>query len=428
MEIKSELALKDKNFIWHPFTQAKNALPIIPLASGKGVYLFSEEGEQYLDGISSWWVNLHGHSHPYIVKKIAEQAATLEHAIFANFTHSPAIQLAERLHQELTYTQKTFFSDNGSTAVEVALKMALQYWWNQSKPKSKIISFRHAYHGDTFGAMAAAGKSSYHRPFWPFLFDVEKIDPPIVGQEERSFQQLATLLEDCEVGCFIFEPLIQGSGGMKIHCLKSLDNLLALCRRRGIVTIADEVMTGFGRTGPLFVSQLLQNKPDIICLSKGITGGFLPLGATLCKQFIFDSFYSDEPQHALLHGHSYTGNPLACAAALASLDLLQSESCINQRRQIAAQHQAFVKKWKDHPSLNRCESLGTILVLEYRTSEPSSYFSTLSPRLSSFFLKNKIILRPLGNMLYVMPPYCILLEELQHIYDHIKMTLETSSW
>lgn len=420
----SSLIEKDKACIWHPFTQMQTARTPIPIVRAKGMYLYSEEGNRYLDAISSWWVNLHGHAHPYIAQKIQSQAQVLEHVIFADFTHAPGVELASRLISLLPgEMSKIFYSDNGSTAVEMALKMALQYWHNRQIPKTQVICFKNSYHGDTFGAMSAAGKNAFNRPFWKHLFDVAQIDPPLKGREEASLSQLQSVLEQESGACFIFEPFILGLGGMIIYPPHGLDKLIQCCKQHGVLTIADEVMTGFGRTQTLFACEQLQEKPDFICLSKGITGGFLPLGATACTEEIYNAFLSDRLSQAFLQGHSYTGNPLACSCALASLDLLLEDTCFLQREMIAACHQDFCQQWQGHPKLNRCESIGTILVLEYRT-ENTSYFDSLRDRLYHFFLSKGILLRPLGNVLYVMPPYCIQEEELHFIYDHIILTLE----
>lgn len=423
------LAQRDRASVWHPFTQMQTARDCIPIRKGQGVYLYAEDGSRYLDGISSWWVNLHGHAHPYIAEKISAQLQMLEHVIFADFTHSAAVELAERLIQLLPgQMSKIFYTDNGSTSVEAAIKIALQYWYNRdpSTLRTKVICFNKGYHGDTFGAMSAAGKNPLNKPFWSHLFEVESIEPPYHGQEERSLQQLEEALNKNSAACFIFEPLILGAGGMKIYSSEGLNALLKLCRERGVLLIADEVMTGFGRTGSLFACELLHEKPDLICLSKGLTGGFLPLGATACTATIFEAFLSNDPSKAFLHGHSYTANPLACCAALASLDLLERESCTAQRRRISDSHRHFCMKWKQHPKLKRCESLGTILVLEYFSKENSSYFHSLRNNLYHFFLDRHILLRPLGNVLYVMPPYCITVEELAEIYESIIFTLGES--
>lgn len=417
---------RDRACIWHPFTQMQTARPPIPIARAKGIYLYAEDGRSYLDGISSWWVNLHGHAHPYISEKIRLQAELLEHVIFADFTHSPAVDLASRLLKILPGTMsKVFYSDNGSTAVEAALKIALQYWYNQDPKtsKTKVICLKNSYHGDTFGAMSASGKNLFNIPFWNHLFAVETIDPPIKGQEEQSLLQLQSILKKNEAACFIFEPLVLGSGGMIIYPPESLNSLIHYCKQHDVLTIADEVMTGFGRTGTLFACEQLSNQPDMICLSKGLTGGFLPLGATVCSQKIFNAFLGETLHRSFLHGHSYTANPLACSSALASLDLLLKDACSRQREMIASSHQGFCREWSSHPKLKRCESLGTILALEY-LADNTSYFQPLRDQLYNFFLNQGILLRPLGNVLYILPPYCILNEELERIYRQIVLTLE----
>ncbi|MBA3815602.1 MAG: adenosylmethionine--8-amino-7-oxononanoate transaminase [Parachlamydiaceae bacterium] len=420
----SSLIEKDRACIWHPFTQMHTARPPIAIVRAKGLYLYSEEGLSYLDAISSWWVNLHGHAHPYIVQKIKSQAELLEHVIFADFTHPPAVELASRLLSILPGAMsKIFYSDNGSTAVEVALKIALQYWHNQKKSKTKIICIKNSYHGDTFGAMSAAGRNEFNRPFWKHLFDVESIDPPIKGREEASLSQLHSILNQGNVACFIFEPLVLGSGGMIMYPPDGLNQLIQYCQQHDVLTIADEVMTGFGRTGTLFACQQLTVQPDIICLSKGLTGGFLPLGATVCTEEIFNAFLGNNLEQAFLHGHSYTANPIACSSALASLDLLLDIGCSRQREMIEIHHKFFCQQWCLHPKLKRCECLGTILALEYQ-AESSSYFQSIRDRLYHFFLNKGILLRPLGNVLYILPPYCIQPSELKLIYDNIILTLE----
>lgn len=424
------LTQRDSSVIWHPFTQHFIAKEAIPIVRAEGAYLFAQDGRKYLDAISSWWVNLHGHAHPYIVEKIQRQAEKLEHVIFADFTHLAAIELAERLVKILPGAMsKIFYSDNGSTAVEIAIKMALQYWHNKNSltQKKTVICFNQGYHGDTFGAMSVSDKNEFNRPFWSHLFQVASIDPPFPGKQERSLEQLKAIISSGNVACFLFEPLILGVGGMAIYPAEGLDALLQLCKEHDIITIADEVMTGFGRTSTLFACEQLLHTVDIICLSKGLTGGFLPLGATACRQFIYDAFLSKDPRKALLHGHSYTANPLSCSAALASLDLLLTDSCMRERSVIAEEHSVFCRQWKDHPKLRRCESLGTILALEYASQEGSSYFHSLRDKLYHFFLDQGILLRPFGNTLHVLPPYCIDRADLHEIYLQIIYTLENFS-
>jgi adenosylmethionine-8-amino-7-oxononanoate aminotransferase len=428
---QKSLIERDMECIWHPFTQMKTAKPPIPIVKAKGLYLYSDVGTRYIDGISSWWVNLHGHAHPYIAEKIKAQANVLEHVIFADFTHAPAVDLAERLLSLLPGNlSKVFYSDNGSTAVEAALKIALQYFYNQDSntKKNKIICFKNSYHGDTFGAMSAAGKNVFNQPFWNKLFEVESINVPLDGMEEESFKEMRNILINNDVAAFIFEPLVQGAGGMVMYPQENLNTLLQMCKEYKVLAIGDEVMTGFGRTGSLFACDELKIKPDIICLSKGITGGFLPLGATLCTKDIYKAFLSDSKTHAFLHGHSYTANPIACASALASLDLLLQDSCAKKRKMIELSHETFCIKWKSHPKLKRCEFKGTILALEYKTNANASYFEPFRDQLYHFFLNQGILLRPLGNVLYVLPPYCIENHELEFIYSQIARTLEENLW
>ena len=419
----SSWVLRDQACIWHPFTQEQTAAPPIPLVKGKGIYLYSQMGDAYLDAISSWWVNLHGHTHPHIAEKIRTQADQLEHVLFSGFTHPQAIVLAERLLEILPKGYaRVFYSDNGSTAVETALKMAFQ-----AKGK-KLLSFEGGYHGDTFGAMSAGGKSFCNRPFWPYLFEIDSIPPPLFGKEDESWEAFERVINSGAIGAFIFEPLIQGWGGMmRLHSGKVLNQMIQMCQEKGIITIADEVMTGFGRTGPLFACDSLETAPDVICLSKGITGGFLPLGATITKEALFESFLGPDLSTALLHGHTYTANPLACAAANASLDLLLQPECTQARKRIEEAHRLFQQKWGDHPKLVRCDCMGTILVLEYKMGE-SSYYNPLRDRLIEFFLQRGILIRPFGNVLYLLPPYCITSEELHRIYTTIGITLEEWSW
>ena len=289
---KKSLAERDQELIWHPYTQMQNAPTPIPIVRGEGVFLIAEDGKKYIDAISSWWVNIHGHSHPYIAKKVSEQLSTLEHVIFAGFTHPGAIELAERLISILPDSQrKVFYSDNGSTAVEVALKMCFQYWSNQGLNKTKVLAFNNSYHGDTFGAMAVSARSAFTRPFEKLLFEVEFLDLPDQKNLEQLKAQISAL--GSEVSAFIFEPLVQGAGGMQMYDAACLDELIKHCRNNGILTIADEVMTGFGRTGKLFATDHLSEKADLMCFSKGLTGGTMALGVTTCTLEIYEAFLSD---------------------------------------------------------------------------------------------------------------------------------------
>ncbi|WP_162055689.1 adenosylmethionine--8-amino-7-oxononanoate transaminase [Pontibacter pamirensis] len=413
------LAQRDQNVIWHPYTQMKTAALPIPIVRGEGAMLYSEDGTGYVDAVSSWWVNLHGHAHPYIARKVAEQLQTLEHVIFAGFTHAPAVELAERLLQILPQGQsRMFYSDNGSTAVEVALKMAIQYWNNLGTPKKKIIAFRDSYHGDTFGAMAVSARSAFTAPFWSYLFEVEFVDVPIPGKEEETVKQLEAYASGGDVAAFIYEPLVLGTAGMVMYTPEVLNKLMQLCQQHNILSIADEVMTGFGRTGRTFATDYLQYQPDMVCLSKGLTGGTMALGATSCNEKIYEAFLHEDKSKTLFHGHSYTANPVACAASLASLDLLlQSETQDNIRR-ICSQHTAFAERIKQMPYIREVRQQGTILAVEFEDST-TSYFSDLRDTLYSFALDQGVILRPLGNIIYVIAPYCITNKQLDQVYQTI---------
>lgn len=407
--------------IWHPYTQMKDASLPIAIVKGEGAYLFDENGKRYIDAVSSWWVNIHGHAHPYIAKKVSEQLNTLEHAIFAGFTHQPAVELAERLLTHLPSNQsKIFYSDNGSTAVEVALKMAIQYWHNKGEQKKKIIAFNNSYHGDTFGAMSVSSRSAFTNPFNHFLFDVIYIDAPYNDSIDKSITQLKDAISNNDIAAFIFEPLVQGAGGMLMYEPSYLQQLIEICNANNIITIADEVMTGFGRTGKFFAMDHLEEEVDIFCLSKGLTGGTMALGVTTCNDKIFDAFLSDDKTKTLFHGHSYTANPLACTAGLASLDLLEMDDCWDNIKRIGQQHKSFSEKIKNNRNLKNIRQCGTILAIEIETGDGTGYFSNIRDRAYNYFMDGRIILRPLGNVIYIMPPYCIKVDDLNYIYQYIE--------
>ncbi len=423
------LAMRDEAAVWHPFTQMKTADLAIPIVRGEGVWLYDEQGEAYLDGIASWWMNSHGHGNKYIAEKIAEQARTLEHVIFANFTHPKAVELAERLLEILPDNQdKIFYSDNGSTSVEVGLKMCFQYWYNKGEQRTRLLAFEHSYHGDTFGAMSAGSRSAFSNPFSPFLFDVVFIDPPEAGMEEESLRQLQAEVDKGDVAGFIFEPLIQGAGGMRMHTPEALEPLLSYCNANGVITIADEVMVAWGKCGSYFATDFIQSvKPDIYCMSKGLTGGTMALGATSCTRAIYDAFYDDDTMKALFHGHSCTGNPIACACALASMDLFAKPETWDQVNMIMRQHEAFqqrlsaFEKTGENPGgvIEHIRQTGIVLAFDVVDTNPG-YFSDLRSRIWHHFLDRKIILRPLGNTVYVLPPLVISSEELGVIYSAIE--------
>ncbi|ACZ32943.1 adenosylmethionine-8-amino-7-oxononanoate transaminase [Chlamydia pneumoniae LPCoLN] len=407
--------------IWHPFTQSALDSTPIKIVRGEGAYLYAESGTRYLDAISSWWCNLHGHGHPYITKKLCEQAQKLEHVIFANFTHEPALELVSKLAPLLPEgLERFFFSDNGSTSIEIAMKIAVQYYYNQNKAKSHFVGLSNAYHGDTFGAMSIAGTSPTTVPFHDLFLPSSTIAAPYYGKEELAIAQAKNVFSESNVAAFIYEPLLQGAGGMLMYNPEGLKEILKLAKHYGVLCIADEILTGFGRTGPLFASEFTDIPPDIICLSKGLTGGYLPLALTVTTKEIHDAFVSQDRMKALLHGHTFTGNPLGCSAALASLDLTLSPECLQQRQMIERCHQEFQEA---HGSLwQRCEVLGTVLALDY-PAEATGYFSQYRDHLNRFFLERGVLLRPLGNTLYVLPPYCIQEEDLRIIYSHLQDAL-----
>ncbi|HXB09632.1 MAG TPA: adenosylmethionine--8-amino-7-oxononanoate transaminase [Puia sp.] len=413
----TSLTERDRRVIWHPYTQHKGFLPPIPVVKGKDSLLFDDRGNSYIDAISSWWVNIHGHAHPYIAQKIFEQALRLEHVIFTGFTHEPAVALAERLLPLLPGDfSRVFYSDNGSTAVEVAIKMAIQYWRNQGIARNKVLVFRHSYHGDTFGAMSVSERSVFTDAFRDYLFEPVFIDTP--SQENRDVW--VSLLRDrgSEFACILYEPLLQGAGGMRMYDAALLDELLAAAAQQGIIRIADEVLTGFGRTGRLFAGEYVPQKADVICLSKGLTGGTMALGVTAATERIFEAFLSDDKRKTLFHGHSFTANPLACTAALASLDLVEEEGCREGMARIARRHRVFLETLGDYPVVRGARALGTVLAFEINTGR-DEYINSIGPAITRDALKAGVYLRPLGNTVYFMPPYCITEKEMDQVYDFL---------
>ncbi len=418
---------RDKVSIWHPFTPLEGVDEPLHVTKAEGVYLHTENGQKIIDAVSSWWVNLHGHSNPAIAEAISKQASSLEHVIFAGFTHQPAIELAEGLLEVLPKNQsKIFYSDNGSTAVEVALKMSFQYWFNKDQEKRKIIAIDGAYHGDTFGSMSVGERSDFTKPFVKQLFDVDFIDFPTQHNESDVLRQFEEYLNSNDIAAFIYEPIIQGASGMRIYNHKLLDKLITLAQNHGVICIADEVMTGFGRTGKLFASDHLETEPDIVCLSKGLTGGAIALGATSCSAQIIKEFQSKDLKKAFLHGHSYTANPMACAAGIASLKLLLDCECQQNIQRITKKHVEFIDSIKTKEIVKEVRSLGTILALEFKTDEDSSYFSEMRNTLYPFFIERNVLLRPLGNLIYIIPPYIITNDELEVIYSAITEFLKLS--
>ena len=411
---------KDKAYVWHPFTQALNAEDPIPITSAKGAWLFDENGKQYLDANSSWWTINHGHAHPYIAKQLHDQFLALDHVIFAGATHPKAAETAERIVNFLPFGfQRVFFSDNGSTSVEIGIKMVYQYWHNKGVKKKRFLAIEGAYHGDTFGAMSVGQRGYFNKPFEHLFFDVDFIPFPTEDNIDEVLQKVAALFETGEFAGFIFEPLVQGAAGMRIYKAEWLNKLIDLAKIHNVRTIADEVMTGFYRTGtPLAIHQL-DLIPDIVCLSKGVTGGVMPVGLTVTTEEIFNAFLSEDTTKALLHGHSFTGNPLSCAAICASLDLFELKETTDAVDMISDSHKRFLAQHGANPIFKSAKSLGTILSLEIEVGAESSYFSSIRTEAYHFFLKNELLLRPLGNVIFVNPPYCTTQDELNYIYDKI---------
>ncbi|UOX35130.1 adenosylmethionine--8-amino-7-oxononanoate transaminase [Flavobacterium sediminilitoris] len=418
------LSEKDTLYNWHPYTQHKTAFPHPVIIKGKEALLWDENEKEYIDAIASWWVNPFGHSNPFIAKAIYKQLTELEHVLFGGFTHKPVIELAEKLSQILPSNQKKFFySDNGSTAVEVALKVALQYFYNKKEKKTKIIAFENAFHGDTFGAMAASGISFFTEAFQGSLLEVTRIPVPTEGNEEKTIQLFEKLAQSNEYAAFIFEPLVQGAAGMVMYSSSVLDTILSIAKKNNVFTIADEVMTGFGKTGKNFACDYLKQQPDMMCLSKALTGGTIPMAITSFTNEIYNAFYDNDTSKALFHGHTFTANPTGCAAALASIELLETPEIQNNIHQIHQQHLLFEKHIKTHPKVKTTRSLGVIFALEIHIEEQQDYYGELRNKLYRFFIENGIILRPVGNIIYILPPYIITKEQLDKIYNTIEKAL-----
>ncbi len=424
----------DTRHVWHPFTQAGTAAPAIMAVAAEGATIHAADGRDYLDLVSSWWVNLHGHGHPAIARAIAEQAGRLEQVIFADFTHEPAARLAAAVCGLLPGDlNRAFYSDDGSTAVEVALKLAHQYWRNLGETRGTYIAFEGGYHGDTAGAMSAGHSSGYFSAWKEMLFPVETVpfpatwdgDDEVEAREKASLDALAQAFKrhGGDVAAVIIEPLIQGAAGMRMCRPDFLRALSALVRESGSLLILDEVMTGFGRTGDLFACVKAAITPDLICLSKGLTGGFVPLSMTVARDRIFDAFLGQDLSRAFLHGHSYTANPLGCAAGLASLDLLLADDCRSRRGAIETIHRRRLDRLAGRGKVGRTRLTGTVAALDVGGSG-EGYGAEVAPRLKSAFLKRGLLLRPLGNVLYLLPPYCITEAELDRAWDAVEEVLE----
>jgi len=400
--------------VWHPFTQHALTPDIPRVDRGEGAWLQTDKG-RLLDAISSWWVITHGHRHPRIVAAIKAQADQLDQVIFAGFTHRPAEDLAQGLLEIAPPgLSHVFYSDSGSTSVEVALKMALGFWRNQNSARSHIIALEHAYHGDTVGTMSAGARGVFNAPYEPLLFDVARLPFPASHAALTALDDLAK-----DAAALIVEPLILGSGGMHIYDAAILRQMKAICERHGTLFIADEVMTGFGRTGTLFACEQAGITPDILCLAKGLTGGSLPLAATLCTPEIFQAHYSSDRSRTFFHSSSFTANPIACAAAVANLQIWRDEPARERVAALGVLQEERLGQLRDDARFENVRRLGTITAMELKVPDPG-YLAGLGPELTAFFHAQGILLRPLGNTIYVMPPYCVTGAELDLVYDAIR--------
>jgi adenosylmethionine-8-amino-7-oxononanoate aminotransferase len=424
----------DRAFVWHPFTQAKTAAEPIEVVSAEGAVLTARDGRGYLDMISSWWVTLHGHAEPRIARAIAAQAASLEHVIFADVTHAGAAELARRITALLPGDlDRVFFSDNGSTAVEVSLKLSLQYWRNLGRPRRRIVAFEHGYHGDTFGAMSVGATSGFFDPFRDLLTEALFLPFPATfdgdteadAREEAALAQARRLFDKHghEIAAVIIEPLVQGAGGMRMCRPSFLAGLAALAREAGALLILDEVMTGFGRTGEMFACLKAGVVPDMVCLAKGLTGGFVPLAMTVCRSHVYEAFLDEDFAKAFAHGHSYTANPIGCAAALASLDIFEADGTLARIAALEALHGARLAELARHPRVARPRHMGAIAAFDVAGGE-AGYTSGVAPRLKQHFRERGFLIRPLGNVVYLMPPYCIADADVHRAFDAIEEALD----
>ena len=419
-ERESTISDLDQKHQWHPYTQMKDFGSHLPVLEAKGSVLTLENGKTIIDAISSWWVNTYGHGHPHIQQAVANQIGKLDHVLFAGFTHPAAIKLADKLLPLLPGNfNRLFFSDNGSTSVEVAMKMALQYFYNKGNTKRRILlAFENAYHGDTFGAMATGGLGVFNSAFADMLPTVVRIPIPEKGKEDEA-QKALNNIDLTEVCGFIYEPLVQGAAGMQFYEAKALDPILKKIKDAGAFLIADEVMTGFGRLETMFASEQTEVKPDIMCLSKGLTAGVLPMGLTVTTEEVYRGFYDDDKSKALMHGHSFTANPVGCAAAIAGLELWENDEIQQQRNNLMARQKAFVEKLNIHPMATNIRVKGTLLALDVRSDETSNYHHGLRDELYGYFIESGVLIRPLGNVIYVLPPYTITEAELKKVHQSI---------
>ncbi len=419
------LSEKDQLYNWHPYTQHKTAGLLPTIVKGKDEYLWDENGKVYIDAIASWWVNPFGHSNKELAKAIYDQLTTLEHVLFGGFTHNKVVELSEKLTTILPSNQKKFFySDNGSTAVEVALKASFQYFQNKGIKKNTFIAFENAFHGDTFGAMAVSGIGLFTEAFKDSLLQVIRIPVPTKGNEDKSKKALKKAIKEYDVAGFIFEPLILGAAGMVIYEAEILDELIEICQKNEVFTIADEVMTGFGKTGKFFACNYLKKQPDMMCLSKALTGGTIPMAVTTFSNHIFEGFISDNKNHAFFHGHTYTANPTGCAAALKSIQLLEHEKTWKNIERINNKHTEFSEQLQLIERVENIRIKGIILAFDIKVNQKQDYYSELRNKFYNYFISKGVILRPVGNTIYILPSFIISNKSLKTVYQTIIDSLE----
>lgn len=402
--------------VWHPFTQHGLGEPIPTVVRAEGAALFTADGRRVVDAISSWWVTTHGHREPRIMAAIAEQAARMDQIIFAGWTHEPAEAVAAGLLRLMPAAlTRVFFSDSGSTSVEVALKMALGFWLNRGEPRHRILVLEHGYHGDTIGTMSVGARGAFNRAYEPLLFDVATIPFPATGREQATLDALEAACRAAPAA-LIVEPLICGAGGMLVYPAWVLAEMRAICARHDVLFIADEVMTGWGRTGTLLACEQAGVVPDILCLSKGLTGGAVPLAVTMASEPIYQAHWSADRARMFFHSSSYTANPIACAAAAANIAIWEEEPVLARVADLAARQRLRVEALA---GVRNVRMLGTIAAVDLG-EDGADYMSSLGPRLLAFFRARDLLLRPLGNVVYVMPPYCIGDDDLDAVYAAIE--------
>ncbi|SOU87512.1 adenosylmethionine--8-amino-7-oxononanoate transaminase [Tenacibaculum dicentrarchi] len=414
---------RDKKHLWHPLKQHQTHPDSLGIVKAKGCILTDEKGNEYIDAISSWYTCMFGHCNDFITSRVYKQMQTLDQIMFSDFTHEPAVKLSEELIKILPENQnRIFFNDNGSTAVEASIKMALQYYFNKGEKRSTFIAFENGFHGDTFGAMSVSGLSVYNGPFEDFLMDIKRIPVPDGSNNDEILSQLKEIISKNDIAGFIYEPLVQGAAGMKIHEATDLNEILKFCKQNNILTIADEVMTGFGKTGNNFASDEITTKPDIICLSKALTGGLVPMAITSCTEEIYSTFLSNDISKGFFHCHTYSANPIACSAALATIELLQTKEIQDSIQFISNSHKDFEDKIKQHSKVASTRSKGVILAIDLKTN--ANRYGTLRDQLLKHFMNDGVFLRPLGNTIYIQPPYIITEKQLQKVYTTIQKVLD----